>query len=97
MGVKASDAREAEAKKSNPGRRVMRTRSVPQPGDVVASQTTARADEYAICIVPDEPYAVAERYREAIETVRQRASLLNVDGWYTADHTHFVRVASRSG
>ena len=71
----------------------MNSRSVPLPGDVVASRATARSDEYSISILPDAAFVMATRYAEAIATVRQRAGVLRVDGWYTADHTHFVRVA----
>jgi hypothetical protein len=94
MPLNERDARKSEMRKANRERRVMNTRLVPQPGDVVASRTTARSDDYAISILPDAAYAVSAHYAEAIATVCQRASLLKVDGWYTADHTHFVRVAS---
>jgi len=88
------DAPNSETRNANRERRVITTRLVPQPGDVVASRATARSDDYAIRILPDATYAAVARYAEAIATVRQRASLLRVDGWYTADHTHFVQVAS---
>ena len=88
------NARKSETRNANSECRVMNTRLVPQPGDIVASRATARSDDYAISISPDATYAVAELYAEAIATVRERASLLRVDGWYTADHTHFVQVAS---
>jgi hypothetical protein len=92
--VNELDAGKSETRNTNRERRVMNTRLVPQPGDVVASRATARSDDYAISILPEAAYAVAARYPEAIATVRQRASLLKVDGWYTADHTHFVQVAN---
>jgi len=88
------EARKSEARKGNRERRVMNTRLVPQPGDVVASRATARSDDYAISILPDAAYAVAAHYADAIATVCQRASVLRVNGWYTADHTHFVLIAS---
>ena len=88
------DARKSGTRSANRERHVMNTRLVPQRGDVVASRATARSDDYVISILPGAVYAVAARYAEAIATVRQRASLLRVDGWYTADHTHFVQVAS---
>jgi hypothetical protein len=72
---------------------VTNPRPVPQPGDVVASRATARSDNYTIRTLPDAAYEVATRYPDAIETVSQRARRLEVDGWFTADHTHFVRVA----
>ena len=92
--VSALATRKAEARDINPDRRVRNTRPVPQPGDVFASCATARSDNYTIRIVPDTAYEVAARYSDAIETVRQRARRLEVDGWFTADHTHFVQIAS---
>ena len=95
--VNARATRTAEARDVNPEPHVRRTRPVPQHGDVVASRATARSDNYTIRILPDAAYEVVARYPDAIETVRKRAKRLNVDGWFTADHTHFVRVArSRS-
>jgi hypothetical protein len=89
--------RTAEARDVNPEPHVRNTRPVPQRGDVVPSCATARSDNYTIRILPDAAYEVVARYPDAIETVRKRAKRLNVDGWFTADHTHFVRVAhSRS-
>jgi hypothetical protein len=82
-----------EARDVNPEPHIRNTRPVPQPGDVVASRATARSDAYTIRILPDAAYEVAARYPDAIATVRQRARRLKVDGWFTADHTHFVRVA----
>jgi hypothetical protein len=72
----------------NPGRR-----SVPKPGDVLASERTARADVYAISIVPAAAHVVVRRYPEAIERVRELARQLRVDGWYTCDQTHYAAVA----
>jgi hypothetical protein len=68
-------------------------RSAPRIGDVVVSERTARADVYAISVVPAEAHVVAGRYAEAIETVRELARQRGVDGWYTGDQTHYVRVA----
>ena len=69
-------------------------RSVPQSGDVLASRPTARADLYVIGVVPTEAKIAAMRYHDAMETVRELARALAVDGWYTCDHTHFARIAS---
>jgi hypothetical protein len=91
--MNALATRNATASDSGPDRRVTYTKPQPQPGDVVASRATARSDTYTIRIVPDATYEVATRYRDAIETVRERARRLEVDGWFTADHTHFLRVA----
>jgi hypothetical protein len=66
----------------------------PQPGDVLASRPTARADIYEISVVPTKADLVAMRYDDAMERVRQLARVLSVDGWYTPDHTHFARIAS---
>jgi len=69
------------------------SRSSPAPGDVLVSEPTARADVYAISIVPGPAQMVAERYPDAIETVRDLARERRVDGWYTGDHTHYAQVA----
>jgi hypothetical protein len=70
-----------------------RPRSAPKPGDVLASRRSARADVFAISVVPSGTHVVAGRYQAAMDTVRELARELAVDGWYTADHTHWVRVA----
>ena len=69
-------------------------REYPESGDVIASQPTARADVYAISVVPAQAKIVARRYDDAMKRVRELARALAVDGWYTCDHTHFLRVAS---
>jgi hypothetical protein len=69
------------------------TRSGPVPGDVLVSEPTARADVYAISVVPGPVLIVAGRYPEAIEKVRHLARERGVDGWYTGDHTHYAQVA----
>ena len=66
----------------------------PQSGDVLASRPTARADIYEISVVPTKADLVPMRYDDAMKRVRELASALAVDGWYTCDHTHFARVAS---
>jgi hypothetical protein len=68
--------------------------SVLQVGDVLASARTARADVYTIRIVPAPPHLGATRYAEAVEKVRELARALKADGWFTCNHTHYVRVAS---
>jgi hypothetical protein len=67
--------------------------AVPQQGDVLASRPTARADRFAISVVPAPTHAVATRYDEAIASIRELARQHAVDAWYTCNHTHFVRVA----
>jgi hypothetical protein len=66
----------------------------PRAGDVLASERTARADVYAISIVPAGAHLTERRYSTAIERVRSLAQGLKVDGWFTCDHTHYARVAN---
>ena len=75
-------------------------RSVPQPGDVLASARTARPDVYTISILPAAAHLTVTRHSAALETVRAVARRLKVDGWFTCNHTHYSHVASfreRSG
>ena len=73
-------------------------RLAPQAGDVLVSERTARADVFAISIVPTDSDITVTRHSAAIERVQELARARRVDGWYTCDHTHYVRVASyRSG
>ncbi len=67
--------------------------SRPRAGDVLVSERSARADVYAISIVPAEAHASARRYVEAIKMVRELARELKVDGWFTSDQTHYVRMS----
>jgi hypothetical protein len=69
-------------------------RQYPQPGDVLASRPTARADIYQISVVPTKADLVPMRHDDAMERVRELARALAVDGWYTCDHTHFAQIAS---
>jgi hypothetical protein len=68
-------------------------RPAPQSGDVLVSRPTARADLYAISVLPSEAHIVAARYQEAMDRVDELARGLAVDGWYTCDHTHFAQIA----
>ena len=68
-------------------------RPAPRSGDVLVSRPTARADVYAISVIPSEARIVAARYQDAMEKVDELARGLAVDGWYTCDHTHFARIA----
>lgn len=77
-----------------PARRAADRRTTPAAGDVLASRRSARADVYAISIVPAERRTVAPRYSDAIRTVRELARQLRVDGWFTGDQTHYARIAS---
>jgi hypothetical protein len=72
---------------------VPRRRSGPVPGDVLASKRAARSDVYAISVVPAPAQIFALRYPQAIEQVRELARQRGVDGWFTADQTHYARVA----
>jgi hypothetical protein len=65
---------------------------VPQQGDVLASRPTARADRFAISVIPAHSHAVAGRYEDAIALIQNFARQHAVDAWYTSDHTHFLRV-----
>jgi hypothetical protein len=76
------------------GSRTRDVRAVPVAGDVLASERSARADVYALSIVPAEGRAVVSRYSEAIRTVRELAAQLRVDAWFTSDQTHYARIAS---
>jgi hypothetical protein len=68
-------------------------RMAPQPGDVLVSERTARADVYEISLVPAHAHMIVQRYDDAIETVRELARQRNVDGWCTVDQTHYAQVA----
>jgi N-acetyl-beta-hexosaminidase len=85
----ALEERHSETTASKPD-----VRSVPQPGDVLASARSARADVYTISIVPAAAHLSATRHAEALDTVRELARRLDVDGWFTCNHTHYTRVAS---
>jgi hypothetical protein len=69
-------------------------RLAPQAGDILASERTARADVFAISILPTDSDITVTRYSAAIERVQELARARRVDGWYTCDHTHYARVAS---
>lgn len=63
-------------------------------GDVLVSRPTARADVYEISVVPSLACLTDVRYEDGRETGRQLARRLAVDGWFTSDHTHFLRIAT---
>jgi hypothetical protein len=69
-------------------------RSAPQAGDILVSERSARADVFAISIIPSDSDVTLTRYSAAIERVQELARARQVDGWYTSDHTHYARVAS---
>lgn len=66
----------------------------PQAGDILVSERAARADVFAISIVPMDSDVTMTRYSAAIERVRELARARRVDGWYTGDQTHYARVAN---
>jgi hypothetical protein len=68
--------------------------SLPQAGDILASERSARADVFAISIIPTDSNVTVTRYSAAIELVQELARTRRVDGWFTSDHTHYARVAS---
>jgi hypothetical protein len=69
-------------------------RLAPQARDILASMRTARADVFAISILPTDSDITVTRYSAAIERVQELARARGVDGWYTCDQTHYARVAS---
>jgi hypothetical protein len=83
--VKAKSSKKALGAPSQP--------EFPRSGDILASRPTARADVYAISVVPAKPKMVPMRYNDAVKRVREIARERAVDGWYTGDHTHFLKVA----
>jgi hypothetical protein len=68
-------------------------RPMPQAGDVLASKRSARADVFTIGVVSGTDDTRMKRYDEAIDRVRELAQELQVDGWFTCNHTHYARVA----
>lgn len=66
---------------------------VMKSGDVLVSRPTARADVYDVSVVPGIARVSNACYEEGMETGRQFARELAVDGWFTCDHTHVVRIA----
>jgi hypothetical protein len=66
---------------------------VMKSGDVLVSRPTARADIYDISVVPGMVRVSTVCYEHGMETGRQLARELAVDGWFTCDHTHVVRIA----
>jgi hypothetical protein len=79
---------------ATPSQLPSQSRTMPAPGDVLASRPTARADRYDISIVPAAAHVTARRYSEAMEKVRELARASRVDGWFTVNHTNYTRVAT---
>lgn len=66
---------------------------VMKSGDVLVSRPTARADVYDISVAPAVARVSNVCYDDGMETGRQLARELGVDGWFTCDHTHVVAIA----
>jgi hypothetical protein len=77
---------------SEPSRRPPRPVGM-KSGDVLVSRPTARADVYDVSVVPALARMSGVRYEDGTEIGRQLAQQLAVDGWFTCDHTHVVRIA----
>lgn len=69
-------------------------RPAPQPGDVLVSRRTARTDAYAIGLVPAPAQVIGLTYDDAMMRACALARGLAVDGWYTGDHAHYLRIAA---
>jgi hypothetical protein len=61
---------------------------------VLVSRPSGRADVYDISVVPAAPHTSRKGYEEAMNTGRQLARTLAVDGWFTCDQTHYLRLAT---
>jgi len=92
--IKEADAMARKERQSEIADEQRSFRLAPQMGDVLASRPTARADVYAISILPAPSDLTATRHSEALDKIRVLARELNVDGWITCHHTHYARVAS---
>ena len=63
-------------------------------GDVLVSRPSARADVYDISVVSEASHTSKTRYEEAMDTGRELARALAVNGWFTCDQTHYLRLAT---
>jgi hypothetical protein len=79
---------------SETGSRTADRRPGPKLGDVLCSRPVARADIHAIRVLPADARIIAIRDEDAMKRAGDLARELAADGWYTCDHTHFVRIAS---
>jgi hypothetical protein len=86
--------RSQQRQPSRSGSATSNQRPAPKPGDVLVSERTARADVYAISLVPADAHPIVGRYDAAIRTVRELARQREVDGWCTVDQTHHARIAT---
>ena len=77
----------------NPAASSTSGRRLPRSGDLLVSRRMARADVYAISVVPAEALLTTIRFDIAVETAGELARRREVDGWYTCDDTHFVPIS----
>jgi len=63
-------------------------------GDVLVSRPSARADVYDISVVPAASHTSKTGYEEAMDAGRELARALAVNGWFTCDQTHYLRLAT---
>jgi hypothetical protein len=70
------------------------TTPLPQAGDILLSERSARADVFTVSVVPAVGDETVTRYSAAIEVVKNLARSRQVNGWFTNDHTHYARIAS---
>jgi hypothetical protein len=66
----------------------------PQAGDILASERSSRADVFTVSVVPAAGDETVARYSAAIERVKELARDHRVNGWFTIDQTHYLRVAN---
>lgn len=66
---------------------------VPQDGDVLVSNPTARI-EHDVSVVPAPRTLVCPNHAAAVAQARELAKNRRVDAWLTGDHTHFLKIAS---
>lgn len=64
----------------------------PKPGDVLVSKRFATAS-YELSTVAGPPQLLISDRAAAIERAAEVAAGLQVDAWYTEDHTHFSPLA----
>jgi hypothetical protein len=60
---------------------------------VLVSKESARV-EHDVTVVPEQQVATCVSQDAAVDRARGLASERRVDAWLTADHIHFVRIAS---
>ena len=66
----------------------------PQAGDILVSERSARADVFTVSVVPAAGAETVTRYSAAIELVKNLARSRHVNGWFTNDQIHYLRIVS---